>query len=178
MSSGCAEGESHDKNAALEKISCPQGIFRTSKSLTFCTRSEPSFRCGDPSDRKTTKQVAYWLLRHTLKCTKSGIKFMAASCSSSGFCHLSRPWSNMAVSQDSVSSGCLSAGEKPERKSLGDDVLASKLVLKIIWLTRLCWDTTESKYSVKLFNSTDLTNSLKKKILKKKPTAKKPPKPS
>lgn len=63
MSFGCAEEESHGRNAALEKISCPQGIFRTSKPLTSCTRSELSFRCGDPSDRKTTKKVAGWLLR-------------------------------------------------------------------------------------------------------------------
>lgn len=51
----------------------------------------------------------------------------------------------MAVSQDLMSSGCLSAQEKPE-KDHGHDILASYLVLKIVWLTMLCWDTTESKF--------------------------------
>ena len=52
----------------------------------------------------------------------------------------------MAVSQNSMNSGCLSAQKKPEKKSHGDDMLASNLVLKIAWLTNLCWDTTESNF--------------------------------
>lgn len=55
MSFGCAEEESRGRNAVLDKNSCPEGIFRTSETLTSCTRSEPSFRWGEQSDRTATK---------------------------------------------------------------------------------------------------------------------------
>lgn len=84
MSFGCAEEEGHGRNAVLEKISCPRGIFKTSETLTVCTRSEPSFRWGEQADRKATKQVGGWLLGHSLKLYK--IQHQACACK------LLQPW--------------------------------------------------------------------------------------
>lgn len=84
MSFGCAEEEGHGRNVVLEKISCPRRTFKTSETLTLCTRSEPSFRWGEQADRKATKQVGGWLLGHSLKLYK--IQHQACACK------LLQPW--------------------------------------------------------------------------------------